>query len=92
MSMSKEELGNKFLDALPQFNPDFDRSWVRDSWLFKASYAQPIPEVNHSVNIPDLQTPIDGLYWASMSHIYPWDRGTNFAVKIGREVAQLILK
>jgi hypothetical protein len=26
-----------------------------------------------------------------MSQVYPWDRGTNFAVEIGRRAARLIL-
>jgi hypothetical protein len=47
--------------------------------------------VNHSKNIPSNQTPIDGLYFASMSQVYPWDRGTNFAVEIGRRAAGMIL-
>ncbi|HZD09794.1 MAG TPA: oxidoreductase, partial [Candidatus Binatia bacterium] len=60
------------------------------SWLFRARYAQPVPEVNHSQNIPALHTPLPNLYFASMSQVYPWDRGTNFAVKIGREAAEMI--
>jgi len=35
---------------------------------------------------------LPGLYFASMSQVYPWDRGTNFAVKLGREVAKLMQK
>jgi hypothetical protein len=31
-----------------------------------------------------------GLYLASMSQVYPWDRGTNYAVEIGRRVAGLV--
>ena len=27
---------------------------------------------------------VPGLYFASMSQVYPWDRGTNFAVALGR--------
>jgi hypothetical protein len=27
-----------------------------------------------------------------MSQVYPWDRGTNFAVEIGTKAAQLMLK
>jgi hypothetical protein len=56
--------------------------------VFREPYAQPIPTVNHSKNIPSIKTPIEGLYWASMSHVYPWDRGTNFAVEIGRRAAR----
>jgi hypothetical protein len=26
-----------------------------------------------------------------MSQVYPWDRGTNFAVEIGRRAARMIL-
>ncbi len=90
-AMSKEELLEKFLPSLSKINPDFSPDWVRASWLFKDAYAQPVPFLNHSQNIPDINTPIPGLYWASMSHVYPWDRGTNFAVEIGRKTAARML-
>ncbi len=86
--MSKEELADIFLPALSRFNPDFKPDWVKDVWLFRTRYAQPVPSVNHSRNIPPLRTPLPGLYFASMSQVYPWDRGTNFAVEIGRRVAR----
>ncbi len=88
--MSKDELLAKFLPSLKRFNPDFQPEWVRASWLFKEIYAQPVPPLNHSQNIPPLKTPVSGLYWASMSQVYPWDRGTNYAVEIGRRVAKEI--
>ncbi len=88
--LSKDELLEKFLPALTRFNPDFQRSWIKDSWLWKTAYAQPVPPVNHSQNIPALRTPVPGLYFASMSQVYPWDRGTNFAVEIGRKVAGMV--
>ncbi|GAB4515522.1 MAG: NAD(P)/FAD-dependent oxidoreductase [Anaerolineae bacterium] len=90
-SLSKEELLERFLPALKRFNPRFEPDWVRECWLFRTPYAQPIPLVNHSQAIPDVRTPIRGLWLASMSQVYPWDRGTNFAVEIGRRVAREIL-
>jgi protoporphyrinogen oxidase len=90
--LSHEELLARFLPSLPRFNPRFSPDWVRKSWLFRTGYAQPVPLVNHSQNIPDIQTPIPGLYFASMSQVYPWDRGTNFAVEIGRRAAWLMLQ
>ena len=33
--MSKEELLERFLPVFNAFNPDFDRSWVKDIWLWK---------------------------------------------------------
>jgi protoporphyrinogen oxidase len=90
--MSEEELFDLFTAALPRINPDFRPAWVRRHWLFRAPYAQPVPFVNHSQNVPDIRTPLSGLYLASMSQVYPWDRGTNFAVQIGREAAGLMLQ
>ena len=90
--LSKEELLERFLPAFQRVNPAFQRSWIKDAWLWKTGYAQPIPPVNHSRNIPPIRTPIPGLYFASMSQVYPWDRGTNFAVEIGRRVAGLVLE
>ena len=88
--LSKEELLERFLPHLPRFNPDFDPAWVRQSWLFREEYAQPVPLPNQSQRIPDLRTPIPGLFWASMSQVYPWDRGTNYAVELGRTVSAML--
>lgn len=86
--LSQEDLLERLLPALKKVNPSFDRSWVRASWLHREVYAQPIVPVNHSRNIPALATPLRGLFWASMSQVYPWDRGTNFAVELGQRVAR----
>ena len=90
--LSHEELLERFLPALVKFNPKFRADWVRKSWLFRTPYAQPVPLMNHSKSIPPIQTPIEGLYFASMSQVYPWDRGTNFAVEIGRRAARMMNK
>ncbi len=89
--LSKEELVERFAPSLKRINPDFSTDWINKTWLYKTKYAQPVPLVNHSQNIPDIQTPIPGLFFASMSQVYPWDRGTNFAVEIARRAAKLIL-
>jgi protoporphyrinogen oxidase len=88
--LDESELLERFLPSLSRFNPNFKRDWVQRSWLFRTSYAQPVPLLNHSRNIPAIQTPIPGLFFASMSQVYPWDRGTNFAVEIGRKAARLM--
>jgi protoporphyrinogen oxidase len=88
--LSKDQLLNHFLPSLKRFNPNFDPAWVRDSWLWKTTYAQPVPLVNHSRNIPAIQTPMQGLFFASMSQVYPWDRGTNYAVAIARQAVRLM--
>ena len=88
--LSKEALLERFLPSLTRFNPSFDRSWIKQTWLWRTEYAQPVPLLNHSRNIPAVQTPLAGLWLASMSQVYPWDRGTNFAVELGRRVAKMV--
>jgi len=90
-SLSNDELLERFLPALEKLNPEFTHEWVNKVWVWRTNYAQPVPLVNHSRNIPAIRTPIDGLFFASMSQVYPWDRGTNFAVEIGRRAAKMML-
>jgi len=89
--LSQAELLERFLPSLNRINPAFTPDWVRKTWLFRTTYAQPVPLVNHSRNIPPIQTPISGLFFASMSQVYPWDRGTNYAVEIARRAARMML-
>ncbi|RLT40426.1 MAG: FAD-dependent oxidoreductase [Chloroflexi bacterium] len=89
-SMSKDELLAEFLPALARFNPEFQSEWVTGAWMHREAYAQPVPVQGYADLIPDIRTPLPGLYFASMSQVYPWDRGTNYAVEIGRRVAGMI--
>ncbi len=89
--LGEDELVKRFLPSLRRINPNFRPEWVRKTWLFRTKYAQPVPLVNHSSKIPSIQTPVPGLYFASMSQVYPWDRGTNFAVELGRRAARIML-
>lgn len=90
--LSAEELLSEFAPHLRRFNADFSTSWVKGAWVHKAKYAQPVPPVGYADMIPALRTPLPGLYYASMSQVYPWDRGTNYAVEMGRKVANMIVE
>lgn len=89
--LTAEALLEHFIPGIQRLNPEFDRDWVRSYWKFSELYAQPVPLLNHSANIPPLETPIANLYMANMSQVYPWDRGTNYAVEIGRRAARALL-
>jgi len=89
--LTDEQLTERFTASLTKFNPAFKPDWIRKAWVFRAPYAQPVPYLNHSAHLPDTKTPIDGLYLASMSQVYPWDRGTNYAIGLGRAVAKRII-
>jgi len=88
--LTAEELLDEFAPHLVKFNPNFRREWVTGAWVHRAKYAQPVPPAGYLAMIPAVRTPLPGLYFASMSQVYPWDRGTNFAVELGRNVAALM--
>ena len=90
-ALSKEALLEKMIPGLKKINPDFTGDWVIDCWKFSTRYAQPIPFVNHSQRVPSIETPFPGLYFASMSHVYPYDRGTNYAIESGEKAARKIM-
>lgn len=90
-NLSQDQLIEKFIPTLKRINPLFEKEWINESWLFRVPYAQPVPLINHSANIPSIQTPIANLFFASMSQIYPWDRGTNYAVELCRRTAKLMM-
>lgn len=90
--LDEEALLSRFRAALVKVNPNFRAAGVRRSWLFRAPFAQPVPTLNHSAQIPAIQTPLRHLYWVSMSQVYPWDRGTNYAIELARRAAALMLR
>ena len=88
---SAEELMDLFVPHLQKINPDFDRSWVIEYHHHRVDGAQPIVGVNYAAGIPDHRTPLKGLYLANTTQIYPEDRGTNYSVRMGRQVAQMVM-
>ena len=91
-SMNHEELLEHYIPHLVKINPDFNSDWIETSYHHKIDYAQPIVGINYSKNIPDHKTPIQGLYLANTSQVYPEDRGTNYSVRMGRNLANTIMQ
>ncbi len=89
--MSQDELLDIYLPHLKKFNPKFDRSWIKKVHYNALSAAQPIIGTNYSNAIADHRTPIKKLYLANTTQIYPEDRGTNYSIKMGRKLADIIL-
>ena len=89
---SDAELLEDFIPHLQKINPEFDRSWIREYYHHKVDGAQPIIGVNYSQRIPDHRTPIRNLYLANTTQIYPEDRGTNYSVRMGRQVAEMVVR
>jgi protoporphyrinogen oxidase len=91
-SLSDEELDDLFLPHLTKINPDFDRDWITERWVFKGPNAQPVIRCNYRDDLPDHRTPVPGLYLANMQQIYPEDRGQNYSIRMGDQVAKMAMQ
>lgn len=90
LTMAEDELLDEYLRYLPELNPEFSRDWVQQAWVFRTPAAQPIIGLRHRERMPGHRTPIPGLYLATMSQIYPEDRGTNYAVALGETISNIL--
>jgi protoporphyrinogen oxidase len=90
--MNEEQVFESSLLYIKRMFAKFDRSWVRNYHVWKARYAQPVVVRNYSSLVPSNETPIKGLYIATMAQIYPEDRGTNCAIREGRHIGQVVTK
>lgn len=79
------------LTHLKKMFPAFDRSWVLAHHLWRSRWAQPVVELNYSKLIPGVSGPAPGMHVCSMAQIYPEDRGTNYAIRAGKRVAENVL-
>ncbi|MEI6533304.1 MAG: FAD-dependent oxidoreductase [Candidatus Roizmanbacteria bacterium] len=66
-----------------------DLTLIRSYW-FRAHYAQPIFSKEFVKNKPDFITPDKNIFIANLDMTYPNDRGTNYAVALGKQVAMMI--
>lgn len=88
LQLSEAEITSRYQKALKLINSQFKPQWIRKAWVFRTGYAQPIPFIKHSQKLVPTRSPLPGIYLANMAQVYPWDRGTNYAVALGRKVAR----
>ena len=89
---SPEELIDLFVPHLKKINPGFDRSHIIEYHHHRVDGSQPIVGLNYRLSIPEHRTPHKGLYLANTTQIYPEDRGTNYSVRMGRQVASMVME
>lgn len=81
----------EFLPHLRRLNPAFTPAWVREAWVWKAPYAQPVVTCDYLRRLPPHATPWPGVFLANMAHVYPQDRGQNYSFRLGTKLARLVL-
>ena len=86
-----DELIAFYEPGLRKVNPEFNREWIKQSWLFREPAGQPVVLPNYPDRMPPYETGVPGLILANTTQVYPDDRGTNYAVREAEEVVKVLL-
>jgi protoporphyrinogen oxidase len=90
-TLPEDDLIETYIPFIRRINPSFDRSWIERWWVFRERAAQPIVTLNYGEKIPAHRTPLKNLYLANTSQIYPEDRGTNYSVRLGNRISEIVI-
>lgn len=88
-SMSKDDLVELYKVHLEKITGK--KINIENSFLFRAKFSQPIFDENFVSRVPKIKTSNPRLYFANLDMTYPYDRGTNYAVRLGKNAAQELI-
>ena len=88
-SMSDSHLLDESLAMLKLIRPGFSEKWIRNRYVFRDLNAQAVCKIGFSKKIPDVRTPVNGLFITDSAQYYPEDRTMSASVRLGTKVAAL---
>lgn len=87
LDLDPDQLLAHYEEGLRKVNREFSTSWVKQRWVFREPAAQPVVTVGYHRRLPPLDTGVHRLVLANTTQVYPEDRGTNYAVRLGSQAA-----
>jgi protoporphyrinogen oxidase len=88
--LADDDLAKLWFGYLPKMFPEFDAARIGERHIFRFRAAQHVVDTHYEEKIPGYKTPLPGVFLANFSQIFPEDRGTNFAVREGLKIAEMI--
>lgn len=88
--ISEDEILKKYTRILKKMNPSFKKSWITESHISKVPRAQTIFSLGALDELPDIETPVKGIYMVNIDQMYPHDRNLNQGISLGQKVAERI--
>ena len=89
-NLSDDELFDEYAPHIARVLPGFQPRAVVERWVSRDPVAQPVITTGYQRRIPPFRTEIPGFYVCNTSQIYPEDRGTNYNVRIARQVVRSV--
>ncbi|OGL41221.1 MAG: hypothetical protein A3C43_03745 [Candidatus Schekmanbacteria bacterium RIFCSPHIGHO2_02_FULL_38_11] len=89
-SWDDKKIISQYTEYLHTIRSDFKEKDIKSAYVFRDKYAQPICEVGFSKVMPDIKTPVKGLYMTDSSQLHPDDRTISNSIDLGRKATKLI--
>ena len=90
--LDDEQIFEEYVGHLSRMKLGFDRSWIRDWWVFRDKYAQPICTTGFSRRVAAMDSTVSGLYITDSHQLYPDDRTVSNSIGLGQKAAAIMLK
>ncbi len=90
LTKKPSELFRLFSPYLDRVKPGFKKDLIGYD-VFSLPYAQAVVNKDYVSNMSLQGTGLDGVYMANIDSVYPWDRGTNYAIEKGEEIARQMM-
>jgi len=89
-NMNSDELINLYSGHIKDIFPEFDSSKIRQGFIFRDLYAQPVVTRGHKERMPDEVSPVGNIFINNTSQIYPEDRGMSPGIRRSFELAGIV--
>lgn len=84
MNMPDAQLLDLYIKDLKKLFPHFKKSSIKDYFVFKGKYSNPLISLNFSKKQPKMQTPVKNLYLIDKSQLARLQQGTDNCVKLAK--------
>jgi protoporphyrinogen oxidase len=84
-SIPEADIAEAMINGLSRIYPGFQQSSVIQSHVFRTRTAAVVCDLGFSSKVPAIETPIAGLFYAGMVHVYPDERSVNNSIRVAAE-------
>ena len=89
---SDNEIWQTFWASLKRVFPDLSESEIENRYLFRERFVQPLPVIDYSDLVPDMQTNVEGFLLANTTQIINSTLNNNEMVKIAKRAVNMLAK
>jgi len=88
MNYSIQKLLDDYIPFLKRICPAFEKEWIKKHYVFRLDYAYPVITYNYQRLVPDIVSPVKGVYLATRAQIYPEEININSCIGLANKVIE----